>query len=652
MNRKLSALLCLAALFALNLWILSRLFHTEYTPFMGSIEGAYIGISRWLQMNWTHPGWFPLWYGGIPAENTYPPLLHFLVAVASGVTGMTVVHAHHAVTALFYCLGPLALFWLVLRLTESQWKAFIAGWIYTILSPCAFLLHNVRVDLQSVWGARKLQALIFYGEGPHVTAITLLIVALAAVHAALEHEPDWRMALAVVASAAVAMTNWLGGMALICGALALVFARREARWGRLCSIGILAYALASPWIPPTDIAAVQRNSQLVGDFPMGGGRYFFLALWLAAAYGVAAVMKKYSAPYASRFAAVFCFLMAIPPLGYDHYKVYFLPQPDRYHLEMDIAIAILAGILLGSKRLASRHMWSAGFVALALVGLTAVQAPRWRHAVRDLLPGFDITKTVERAEALFMASHYPGQRVNMVGSTRFWFNAFADNPQLGGGFDQGRSNPAIASVTFAIPYVKGNGHDTVALLKAYGVRAIGVGGPNSRDAYRDYADPGKFAGVVPEVWRDGDDAIYEIPGTGSLAHLVKKDDLVSTSPVDWPAVNRYATALDAADERTKIRWDSPNRAAIAVQIKKPEVVSVQMNWDPGWQASVNGKAFATGKDALGLLVLDPPCQGSCTIDLEFTGGLQRKIVDILSFFSLGICAYLTLRSIRPRPAIS
>ena len=34
---------------ALNAWILARLFKTEYTPWMSSIEGSYIGLSRWIE---------------------------------------------------------------------------------------------------------------------------------------------------------------------------------------------------------------------------------------------------------------------------------------------------------------------------------------------------------------------------------------------------------------------------------------------------------------------------------------------------------------------------------------------------------------------------------------------------------------------------
>jgi len=375
-NRKLTTAACIAALLALNVWILARLFRTEYSPFMGSIQGAYVGISRWLLSNWSHPGWFPLWYGGIPAENTYPPLLHFLVAFASMATGWSVAHAHHAVTAAFYCLGPVALFWLVWRLTRSQWKAFVAGWIYSLVSPSAFLIRSVRGDMGTVWGARKLQALVEYGEGPHIASITLMLVALAAVHAALESEAAWPTVLAVLAVSAGVLTNWLGALALVCGVLALMIARKEARTGRVVLIGVLAYAIAAPRIPPSDIADVQRNAQQVLSFPMGTFQYLYLAAWLAAAVWIgSALRKKTPLTEGSRFAIVFLFFMAVPPLAYEYLHVYPLPQPARYHLEMDAAFAIVAGVALGSGRVLSRYKWSRVVVAAVLVGLAVMQAP-------------------------------------------------------------------------------------------------------------------------------------------------------------------------------------------------------------------------------------------------------------------------------------
>ena len=69
---------CPALLFALNACITPLLFRTAYTAEMGSIEAAFIGLARYAARHWNDLGWFPLWYGGVPYPETYPPLLHWI----------------------------------------------------------------------------------------------------------------------------------------------------------------------------------------------------------------------------------------------------------------------------------------------------------------------------------------------------------------------------------------------------------------------------------------------------------------------------------------------------------------------------------------------------------------------------------------------
>ncbi|HVW09121.1 MAG TPA: hypothetical protein VHC90_11100, partial [Bryobacteraceae bacterium] len=639
MNRKSKTILCITVLLAVNAWILARLFKTEYTPFMGSIEGAYIGISRWMIAHGLRARWFPLWYGGIPSQNSYPPLLHWLVAAWSWLTGMTVAHAHHFVSAAFYCAAPVGLFLLTLRLSRSHWKSFIAAALYSLASPSAFLIPSIRHDLGSVWGARKIQALILYGEGPHVTSMALLFFALAAIHAALEYELGWWTVTAIVLSALVALTNWLGAMSLALAGAAMLLAVRKNRLCRLLLIGALAYGLAMPWIPPSDLATVRMNAQLVGGFPMGMPQYLYLAIWIAAAAAIGLGLRKTKLSEGTCFALLFLFFMAVPPLGYEWFHAYPLPQPDRYHLEMDAAIAIVAGLALGSRRLSAGPAWRRMAVPILLLVLAVFQIPQWRNQVHNMLPPFDITRTVERTQALWLQNHFPGERIFVTGSTRFWLNAFADNPQLGGGFDQGRTSRAVADVVFAVPYLKGNGADSVALLKAYGVRAIAAGGKDSRDAYHDFTDPSKFSGIVPEVWRDRDDAIFEIPGDGSLVHVVPAASLVTSGPLDWPAVNRFAAAIDHSPAVTA-KWDGTDRAAIQTRLESNDALSIQITWDPGWRASVNGANVAVDRDNLGLIVLHPPCENGCTVNLAYIGGTEATIAEIVFTTSLLVCGFV------------
>jgi hypothetical protein len=90
------------ALFALNAWITLRLFHTDYTRQMGSIEAAFIGLARYVAGHFSDLTWFPLWYGGIPYPDTYPPLLHWIVGLTVAAARVEPGLAYHAVTATVY----------------------------------------------------------------------------------------------------------------------------------------------------------------------------------------------------------------------------------------------------------------------------------------------------------------------------------------------------------------------------------------------------------------------------------------------------------------------------------------------------------------------------------------------------------------------
>ena len=139
----------------------------------GSIEGAYISISRYALENPGGLSWFPLWYGGIPYQNSYPPLLHLLVAAFAWVTGFSVALSYHTITALMYCLGPVTLFWMSWRLSGSRSASLGAALLYSLFSPSAILMPSVLEDLGTSLGPRRLQALVYWGEGPHVTAMAL-----------------------------------------------------------------------------------------------------------------------------------------------------------------------------------------------------------------------------------------------------------------------------------------------------------------------------------------------------------------------------------------------------------------------------------------------------------------------------------------------
>ena len=67
-TRENDALIALSgALLLLNIYICHELFSIEYLRHMGSIEGAFIGISRYAMSHWRDLTWFSPWYDGAVA---------------------------------------------------------------------------------------------------------------------------------------------------------------------------------------------------------------------------------------------------------------------------------------------------------------------------------------------------------------------------------------------------------------------------------------------------------------------------------------------------------------------------------------------------------------------------------------------------------
>ncbi len=655
-----------AVLFALNAYITLPLFRVDYTREMGSIEAVYIGLARYILRHFPHFGWFPLWYGGIPYRDTYPPLLHFVVAGAMAAGRISPGLAYHFVTAAAYALGPVTLFWLALRLGAGRVPAFLGGLVYSVVSPSCWLSREIRFDAGGFWAARRLETLVRYGEGPHLFSMLLLPVALVALHKAMEEPPKKgtdafspgdpgaaipgsskmclspfgvaRFVLAGVAMAAVALSNWLGAAALAVAAGAYLLAGfqkvRRAAWLRAGAIGLYAYALAAPWIPPSTIAVIRANAPRVGgNFESTLAQR---AMFLAVALGMvllAWLLARRGVSPGARFSLLFVCGMAAIALAAYWLKLDLVPQAKRYHLEMDMAFALAAAFAFARVR------GTGVLTCAAVVAVLAAPIAIHQHRIaREWEKPIDIRTTVEYQTARWLDGHMPGARVFAPGTIGFWLNAFGDSPQLAGGFDNGIVNPFLQHVIYQI-YAGDKQDVAIGWLKAYGCDAVIGGGPRSREVYHPYAHPAKFQGMT-ELWREGDDAIYAVPRRSpSLAHAMPASDLAEGTPVgyDVKAEAAYLAALDdpslpAAD----FRWSGPSAARITGNFRPEDVLSVQVTWTSGWTArdSVSGARRRVWGDRLGQLVVEPRCDGRCTVDLEYNGGAEARAMRILCWLAL------------------
>jgi hypothetical protein len=638
MRERLKSPLLAILLFLANLYVCRELFRVEYLRHMGSIEAAYIGISRYAMGHWRDLTWFPLWYNGIPYQNTYPPLLHLGVALIAWVRGITPAHAYHWTIALTYCLGPVALFALVRVVSGSRWAGFVAGLFYTALTPSAWLMPDIASALGSPFRPQRLNALVYWGEGPHVSAMTLLPMAFLLVDLAIRKRKGYYVAGAAVALAAVVLTNWLAAFALALGIVAYVLAGiREWRgFVLLGAISAAAYGLAMPWAPPSTIAVTQYNARfVVGDFRTV---YQTLPMWLVVIVAGLALLKFLTKRFsiALQFAVFFTFLTTLITLTDDWFHKAIVPQPERYHLEMEMGIAMLAALVAYEvfKR-APQRLAIIATVALIIVLVPPLRTYR-RYARTFLITTIDVTKTSEWKTADWLNRNWSGERVMLPGSSMFWLTAFSDTPEIGGGFAQGITDRELPVATYGLTAGAGEhwAEWSVLWLKAMGVQAVGVSGPGSTEMYKDFVDPKKFEGVLEVLWRDGGDVLYSVGKPHlSLARVVPEIDLVSRTPIngaDVDPLRGYVAALeDPGMPEARFEWLSAHSARIVTDLGRDEVVSVQMAFHPGWHARADGKELRIARDALGLMTIYPVGIGASTIDLFYDGGVEMRVAKWL-----------------------
>lgn len=367
------------ALLILNVYLTAPLFGIEYLNIMGSNEGVYIGLARYIRAHYPHFTWFPLWYGGIPYQYSYPPLLHFLVAALAAAAHISDARSYHLVTATLYALGPVALFWTARRLGTGRVAAFLAALFYSLISPSCLLSREIRIDSGGWLGPRRLISLVVYGDAPHVAALVLLTLSIGMLHVALEKRRPLDSLGAAVLLSAVALTNWIGSFALALAAgCYLLTGWDEARglpwlprWLRAAAIGGFAYALVLPWFTPSTVRTIEANAPKL----FGWKSTLPEDIWAAAAaVGVlllAMILRALRAEPRLRFAAMLLWSTATITLGRYWLHIEMLPQAPRYHLEMELASCLAAAVVMDS---AAARLRGAGWIAVRKYAWIAVAA--------------------------------------------------------------------------------------------------------------------------------------------------------------------------------------------------------------------------------------------------------------------------------------
>jgi hypothetical protein len=321
---------------------------------------------------------------------------------------------------------------------------------------------------------------------------------------------------------------------------------------------------------------------------------------------------------------------------------HFLPQPNRYKFEMEMALCLL--IVFAARPWVDRvPLTIRRALLLVVLALAAEQVAHHRQLEKKFTFPQDTIGTVEYRAALWAEKSYPNIRFFLPGSIAQWANAFTDVQQFTGGSFSMATNQvqqrADIAIGFGVGDVQNDARLALTWLKAYGVGVIAIDGKDSEEYWHAFVHPEKFNGVLPALWSQGGVTMYRVPlREFTLAHIVPGNALVQRAPrdaEDVQGVARYVAGLDDPSlPGTAFQWEGRNRIRIRTTAAPGQVLSVQVSYHPGWHATLAGQPRELKEDGLGLMWLRPAHTGPCEVVLDYDGGWELRLCRWLSWVAL------------------
>ena len=530
------------------------------------------------------------------------------------------------------------------ELTGSRRAALLGAGAFLLLPSLTYAFPPIRTDGSGVSGTFvpppwRLVALVEYGEGPHVFSLSFALLGVAATLRYLRAPSAFRLAVAVVALVAVALTNLIGAFGVAIFILGVAIANGPAasfpgKWRGIWKVGLLTLLFSLGWY---SLGFMRAFSQPGG----GDTASFYLALpavALAAVIAVVALPLK-RLPKGADIAVIWLFVFGAILVPKQLFGIGIAPQPIRYSLELDAAFAIAVGIVLAwvIERMFRREAIRVAPAIVAVLAFVAIGLPAWLGVQTRLAPDPSWQAWSERRVALWLGDHLrPGERAFLTGDHAFWLDVFADVPQVRGGQDFSAVDPWPAHAAFQI-----NTGADVAIsklwLQAFAVRYLVVTTPASFEIYRDFTDPAKFDGVFPVVFDERGVRIYEVPLAGDPRAIViasATDLRPPTNGIDRPALESYVAAITRATTPGSAAGGL-GRSRIETQSSGDRLV-VRQAYDSGWRATVDGNAVTVAPDALGMVSVPLPA-GNHVVELD-----HRVHIDFLAGLGVATLTGLVL----------
>jgi hypothetical protein len=616
-------------------------FKAKYTDKWGSIESTFIADARFLSAHWPHPQWQPLWYAGTRFDYIYPPALRYGTAAISKVTGFWPVKAYHFYVATLYCIG-IAGVYLLLRIgSGSRGAAYLGAIATATMSPIFLFMPRYRGDAWMLQ-PQRFGVLVKYGEGPHMSALALIPIALAFTWIALDSRKLWAVGTAALFTAGVVSNNFYGAVALACFYPVLVWAfwiTRQDKRLRLPAIVIplLGYGLTAFWLVPSYFRVTAENMKYVSEH---GTTW---SIWVAVAVAVAFAMTtdKLVRGKAERtwevFVAGSVVFYSLNVLGNHYFNFRISGEPMRLLPELDMIYIMAVVLLLRVMWLRQTVPWRIA-AAVVVAAAFATTLGYFRHA-RHMFPLSEYQDRIEYKLTEWIGQNLPDQRMLASGSVRFWFDAWRDLPQLGGGSDQGVLNGKVEQAQWEINLGR-DGLPSILWMQDLGVDTVFVSDEKSQEIYKDFRYPRKFEGALPVIFDDhAGNKIYRIPRRWlARARVVEAAKLNALKAPrfndDVEYLRAYSDVVEKGPESPVILTRlSTDAMRLRAKVAAGQSVLVQESYDPAWQATSDGKPLPIHADALGMMAIDAP-PGDRDIHLTFVTPTENVVGRVLTTLTL------------------
>jgi hypothetical protein len=629
-------------------------FKAKYTDKWGSIESTFIADARFLAQHWPHPQWQPLWYVGTRFDYIYPPALRYGTAALSKYVGYWPVKAYHVYVAFFYAVGIAGVFFLIRVGSGSRWSAYLGAVATSLMSPIFLFMSRYRGDAWKLQ-PQRLGVLVKYGEGPHMTALALIPIALGFTWLAFDKRRPWAVALAGVFAAAVVSNNFYGATALAVFYPLLVWAFWITRQDKrillpAVAIPVIAYGLTAFWLVPSYFKVTAENMKYVSEH---GTTW---SIWVAVAVAVAFAITtdRLARAKAGRTWGVFvsgCVVFfSVNVLGNQYFNFRVAGEPGRLLPELDMIY--IMGIVL-----VLRWMWNRPGIALRIVAAVIVLASFWtargyiRHAW-DVFPLWpDYTTRVEYRVTDWLWRNMPDARAFPTGSVRFWFNTWHDLAQLGGGSEQGLLNGQVEPAQWETN-LGPKPEPTILWMQCLGTDVIYVSDKRSQEEFKDFQFPQKLAGVLPVVFDDQQgNKLYRVPRRWPVrARVVETNRLHALKPTrfndDVEYLQAYADVIEKGPGSPPVlKREGTDAMRVRAKFEPGQSLVVQESYDSAWHAWVGGQPARIRKDAMGLMAVDVP-PGDHEVYLQFVTPPENQVgrgVTLLTLLAIGTMIWFGIR---------